>query len=292
MTATHTFLSHHRRTAGWLAALSLWVPTVALPIPALAQSRSLDFPSSGVICDRVVRICYDSNGVSLPLTRRYFDRRAEQNLQRRFSGQQIPREFQLSGGEVCDLRRQICWDDGWKKTNISTRLSRQLFGSDWKAGNQLGNNWNNNWNRNEQASACELSQRGRRLFSGNCSLRRRNTKNGTAYSVEFQDGRQFAFYNRQGELVLRDDTRIWPARYTRSGNEVVFNWADLRLAARTGDLEAYQQGYPNYREGYPNYRGVYPTYREGYPQNYPQNYPPTQNPTGQFLQDLFNNLFR
>lgn len=287
MTATHTFLHQQHRSAAWLAALALCMPAVALPIPALAQSRSLDFPSSGVICDRTVRICYDSNGVSLPLTRRYFDRRAEQNVKRQFSGRQIPREFQLSGGEVCDLRRQICWDDGWKKTNVSTRLSRQLFGSDWKAGNQWGNN---NWNQNEQASVCELSQRGRRLFNGNCSLRRRNTANGTAYSVEFQDGQQFAFYNRQGELVLRDGTRLWPARYTRSGNEVVFNWADLQLAARTDNQQTYQQGYPTYQQGYPTYQQGYP--QQGYPQNYPQNYPPTQNPTGQFLQDLFNNLFR
>lgn len=83
--------------------------------------------------------------------------------------------------------------------------------------------------------------------------------------------------------MLRDGTRLWPARYTRSGNEVVFNWADLQLAARTGNQQTYQQGYPTYQQGYP---------QQGYPQNYPQNYPPTQNPTGQFLQDLFNNLFR
>jgi hypothetical protein len=280
MTATPMPIDQQRRFAGWLAALSLWMPAVFAPIPALAQSRSLDFPSSGVICDRAVRICYDRNGVSLPLTRRYFDRRAEQNLQRQLAGRPIPREFQFSGGEVCDVRRQICWDDGWQKTNVSNRLSQRLFGTVGTPGNQWGNN---NWNQNQQASACELSQRGQSLFNGTCNLRRRDTPNGTAYSVELQDGRRFAFYNRQGQLVLRDGSGTWPARFSQRGNEVVFNWADLRLATRADGQLGYQQSYPG---GYPG------GYQQGYPQNSPQNYPPTQNPTGQFLQDLFNNLFR
>jgi hypothetical protein len=272
MTASSMSLDHLRRFAGWLGALSLWMPAVVLPMPALAQSRSLDFPSRGVICDRAVRICYDRNGVSLPLTRRYFDRRAEQNLQRQLTGRPIPIEFQFSGGEVCDVRRQICWDDGWQKTNVSNRLSRQLFGRVGNPGNQSGNG---NSNQNERTSVCDLSQRGRRIFNGSCSLRQRNTSNGTAYSVELQDGRRYAFYNRRGELVLRDGTGTWPVRYSRRGHEVVFNWADLQLATRSDDQQGYQEGF-----------------QQGYPQNYPQNYPPTQDPTGQFLQDLFNTLFR
>jgi hypothetical protein len=124
-----------------------------------------------------------------------------------------------------------------------------------------------NGNSTIQSSICDLSQRGRRLFNGNCDLRRRITSNGTAYSVELQDGRRFAFYNRQGELVLRDGTGIWLARYARSGSGVLFTWSDLRLETR---------------------RDV----PQGYPHHYPQSYPPIQNPTGQFFQDLFNNLFR
>jgi len=192
----------------------------------------------------------------LPLTRRYFDRNAEQNLQRLLSARLMPSEFQFSGGEVCDVQRRICWDDGSQRRNVSNRLSRQLFGSVGAQGSQSGSN---NGNSTIQANICDLSQRGRRLFNGNCDLRRRNTSNGTAYSVELQDGRRFAFYNRQGELVQRDGTGTWPARISRSGSGVLFTWSDLRLESLT---------------------------------DVPQSYLPTQNPTGQFLLDLFNNLFR
>jgi hypothetical protein len=276
MSARNPLSLLRRHSAGWLAALSLGIGAAALPIQVLAQSSSLDFPSNGVICDRAVRICYDRNGVSLPLTRRSFDRRAEQNLERQLTGRALPTLFQFSGGELCDVRRQICWEDGSQRTNVSNRLSRQLFGNIGAQGNQTGTN---NGNPTIQASLCDLSQRGRRLFNGNCDLRRRNTSNGTAYSVELQDGRRFAFYNRQGELVLRDGTGIWPARFSRSGNGVLFTWSDLRLETRADVQQSYGRGYPQ-------------NYPQIYQQNYPQNYPTIQNPTGQFLQDLFNNLFR
>ncbi|PZV02925.1 MAG: hypothetical protein DCF23_10705 [Cyanobium sp.] len=278
-----------KRSLGWLATLSLLVlPTLSAPLQGQAKTETLTFPSSGVICDSAVRICYDSDGASLPLTRRHFDRRAEQNLKRLLSGRTIPREFQFSGGEVCDVQRQLCWDNGWKKTNVSNRLSRQLFGSvrrsddpwannnsnnnwgnNWgnNSNNNSNNNWNNNstnnWNQNQQANSCELSQSGRSVFNGSCDLRQRSTANGTAYSVELQNGRQFAFYNRQGELVLRDGTGTWPVRTARRGNEVIFSWGNQRLITRVNDQQ------------------VNPT-----------NLSPSLNPTNQFLQGLFNNLFR
>ena len=264
MAARNSLSLLRRQSAGWLAALSLGIPAAALPLPALAQSRSLDFPSNGVICDRAARICYDNNGISLPLTRRYFDQSAEQNLQRLLSGRLRPSEFQLSGGEVCDVQRKACWDDGFRRSNVSNRLSRQLFGGSGSQGNQTGSN---NGNPTIQARLCDLSQRGRRLFNGNCDLRRRNTSNGTAYSVELQDGRRFAFYNRQGELVQRDGTGTWPARFSRSGTGTLFTWSDLRLETRANLPQNDGQGYPQ-------------NYPQSYQQNYPQSYPPTQNPTG------------
>jgi hypothetical protein len=268
MSARNPFPLLRRHSAGWLAALSLGIPVAALPLQALAQSRSLDFPSNGVVCDQAARICYDKNGASLPLTQRYFDRNAEQNLQRLLTARLKPGEFQFSGGEVCDVQREICWENGSQRTNVSNRLSGQLFGRVGGQGNQTGTT---NGNPTIQASICDLSQRGRRLFNGSCDLRRRTTSNGTAYSVELQDGRRFAFYNRQGELVLRDGTGTRPARISRSGSGVLFTWSDLRLETRAEVPQSYEQGYPL---------------------NDTQSYSPTQNPTGQFLQDLFNTMFR
>lgn len=200
-----------------LAAMATVVGGMACPLGAAA----LDLPSQGVICDQPQRICYDKMGASLSQTRRHFGRQAEQQLLRSLSGRPPEREFQFSSGEVCDLRRQVCWDDGWRRSNISNRLTRQLFGTSNSAG----------WGEEQADRRCRLSQRGRMLFSGSCSLTRRTDQGGRAYVVETRDGRLYSFSNRSGRLELRDATGTWPVSTSRRDNAVVFRWADLQLEA-------------------------------------------------------------
>ncbi len=228
----------------------------SLPMPAQAKTGTITFPQSGVICDRGTRICYDRGGISLPLTRREFGNRAEQDLVRKLSGRPSPREFQLSTGEVCDLRRQTCWDDGWRQSNVSYRLSGQLFGL--SAG--PGRPGNPSWTRaNTTNGFCDLSQRGRRIFSGRCELMQRPTASGTAYRVDFRDGRQYSFYNRQGRLVMVDATGTWPVDYSLAGNGGRFRWGSFELLASQS------------RDGGTN--------------------PVRRSSTGVLLQDLINTIF-
>jgi hypothetical protein len=286
----------------WMAAGAVALP-LAATAPAQAQNEGLSFPRNGVICDRATKICYERNGISYSQTRREFGSRAEQNLRRQVSGRPWPDQLSFSSGELCELQRQVCWDDGWKRRNVSKRLSRQLFGSTWNSNawsngntnwnnNNNNNSWNNgnwtnsntnnnnnwgngnnNWNGGntplgQQLSRCELSQRGQPLFRGTCGLRQRATTDGTAYVVELSDGRRYAFRNRQGQLVLNDAANVWPAQFYSRGNDLIFRWADLQLVTQ-----------PTYDYGYgtgPNQRPL----------------PWNQTPTNQFLQDLFNNLFR
>ncbi len=272
------------RLLRWLAASLVALPLAAAD-PARAQRPSLDFPRSGVICDRGSRVCYDSRGVSIGETRRVFGSGAVTNLRRQFDTRTWPTELLFSTGELCDVRRQVCWDDGWQRRNVSKRLSRQLFGNNWNA--NANNNWNNNWNNNpnnggwnngnwnqnprpgQQLSRCELIQSGRRLFDGECALRQRANANGTAYVVELSDGRRYAFRNRQGQLVLNDSDNIWPAQFYNRGNDLVFRWGNQQLVTR-----------PAYGTGY----GLGPN-QGPLPWNQP-------TPSNQFIQDLFNTLFR
>lgn len=280
MSVNKASLSALRFTVGWLAGLPLAL-TVTMPIAALAQSKPLNFPSRGVVCDKAVRICYDSGGVSAPLTRRHFGSRAERDLMRKLSGQPRPREFQFSSGEVCDIFRQTCWDDGWQRTNISNRLTRQLFistgrnnqgnnNSGW-GNNGWGNNgWNdsgpgNNWRQPNQAVGfCQLSQRGQRIFDGQCDLNQRNLDEGTAYVVDFRNGRQYNFYNRQGQLVMRDATGTWPVSYQDRGSSTLFRWGDMELSAGRSGQGPWTGGGQD----------------------------PSLNPTGSLLENLIRNLFR
>ncbi|MCT0217994.1 YcgJ family protein [Synechococcus sp. CS-1329] len=245
------------------ASLALAVGGLALlstlaPQPGWTQSNSLKLIGNGVVCDPGSKTCYDRRGPSLAMTRQEFGQRAEQNLRRQISGRPNSWDLRFSSGEVCDLRQEICWDDGWKRSNLSTRLSRQLFGANggWANNQQPGNNnwgnnawgnggWRNNtWGNNSSSSnnwraptsldsgSCTLSQRGRRIFSGNCNLQRRSGSNGTAFVVNLANGRNYSFYDRRGQLVVVDGNRSWPVAYSRQGGGGEFRWGDLQLVAR------------------------------------------------------------
>ena len=190
---------------------------MTLPLPA----RALVLPSEGVICEPSRRICYDRQGPSLPETRRQFGRRAEQDLLRSISGRPPTRVIQFQSGELCDLQRQMCWDDGAKRSNISKRLTRQLFGTTVSG----------DWEDPRDLSRCQLRQGGRRVFDGPCSFSAIGDRGNRTYVVTTSEGRRYSFTNRFGRLQLRDATGTWPVTTIDRGDTVVFRWADLQLEA-------------------------------------------------------------
>lgn len=260
--------------------------------PASAGTTGLSMPRTGVICDGKTSTCYTADGPSLRETRMEFGNRAEQALLNQLSGRPPAKEFSLSGGELCDLRQRTCWDDGSKRRNVSNRLTQQLWGGGRPSGE-----------RN-----CELSQRGRRLFDGQCRLTRRNDFNGSGYQVETRDGRRYSFStNREGRLVLRDATGTWPVSTSTWGNRVEFRWADLQLVTFRREGEpGYSQGYGsggygsggtgsgygnNYGSG--GYGGQGSGYGSGgYGSGYRGAPAPTPVSPGQALDSILNNLFQ
>jgi len=190
---------------------------MALPLPG----RALDLPRDGVICEPSRSICYDRQGPSLAETRRQFGRRAEQDLLRSLSGRPPARMIQFRSGELCDLQRQICWDDGAKRNNISKRLTRQLFGTTVSG----------DWEDPRDLSRCQLRQGGRRIFDGTCTLSTIGDLGNRTYVVTTSEGRRYSFSNRSGRLQLRDATGTWPVTTIDRGDTVVFRWSDLQLDA-------------------------------------------------------------
>jgi len=204
---------------------------LALPMLALAaappQAQAYGLPRPGVVCDKVQAICYTDQGPSVAQTGREYGRKAQDDLLRSLSGRPPVPVFRLSGGELCDLRQRRCWDDGNQRRNPSNTITRQLFGS--TAGN--GNGWGDNAQSRRQ---CQLEQRGRTLFRGPCDLESRSEGTGTTYRVTTDDGRNYTFFARGNQLLLRDATGLWPVGVRDWGHQVMFRWSDLELKASRG----------------------------------------------------------
>jgi hypothetical protein len=244
----------------------------ALSLPA--QASSVDLVAPSFLCDRSQEICYDAQGPSIEKTRRTYGDKAERRLLNQLSGRPPMTTFTLSNGALCDLRARSCWDDGDRRRNVSNRYTQHLF----SGGGALG------------SRSCQLTQRGRRVFQGSCSLSRRNLPNGTAYLVETQDGRRYSFYNEgSGRLVLRDATGIWPVTTGNVGSQVSFRWADVELlASRPAGTWGSSQGSYGSPYGSPYGSG----YGQGYNQGMPDPRGGAPSTPAQALDTLLNSLFR
>jgi hypothetical protein len=202
------------------------------PLPAWAQA--VQAPAPGVLCDamglRGSGVCYDKNGVSLPLTGRYLGSRAEALLKAYLAGNPTPREFRLSNGTVCSVPERTCWEDGWSKRNVAQRLSRELFTSATSGSTTTDGRPST---PSKETGLCSLSRAGRPLFDGACDLRQVNRGDGvTRYRVRLNSGTTYLFTNRNGTVSIADDFgSTWPVTYVNHGVTGIFRWADMSLVA-------------------------------------------------------------
>jgi len=113
-----------------LLGASLLITSYAMK-PGRAQSQQgISSPTPGVICDQMGPICYDRQGASVRLTQTYFGSNAANRLNNQLRTRPATNDVLLSNGALCDLRAVTCWSDGWRKSQVSTQLSQELFGLD------------------------------------------------------------------------------------------------------------------------------------------------------------------
>lgn len=226
--ATHAALAFTTAVLGtsWLAPSPAAAQSWNAPgrSPAAVADTRIGSPAPGVVCDAVTRICYDGNGVSLPLTRQHMGSWAEWRLARQLSGQPLPTEFRLSDGSLCDVRARTCWSEAFGRRTVATQLSDQLF----RSGNAADQREVHRF-----AGLCNLMRGNRELYSGVCALRRvANSERGvTRYVVRQPDGSQLTFSDRSGRLEVSDGDRSWPATFVDHGLTGVFRWRDMTLVA-------------------------------------------------------------
>jgi hypothetical protein len=86
---------------------------------------SVTTPMAGVICDKKAKICADSTGISVALTKEYLGEKAEKKLMA--MGDFDMSEFVLSNGVRCDTKTQKCTVSKWDQ-KVDAAHTKALFG--------------------------------------------------------------------------------------------------------------------------------------------------------------------
>jgi hypothetical protein len=185
-----------------------------------ASANGITRPTAGVICDPAAELCYDSQGLSLALTREYHGVYAEQKALRQLGGQPAPKVFRLRNGTVCDVGARRCWSDGWDRRNVDERLSQHLFG---QSGGQISGL--------ARQAQCRLSRWFTVLSSGSCEIVEQRGSQGRKLAVTLKDGTTYLVSNVAGEGYRVSDSKgsSWPVRVSDQGNSLSFAWSDRVL---------------------------------------------------------------
>jgi hypothetical protein len=199
----------------------------------------IDTNEPGVVCDAGEQLCYNQNGLSVDTTRRNFGRSSAEKARQLIRRGERGRTFQLSNGVACDVNARTCWDDGWKRRNISGKLTRHLFGSgsQGSGSSSSSTSWNDGWSggSNGYTADCLLRRGGRTLFQGSCELLEQNNGRERRFIATMRNGPRYVFQNRGGNVSIGDGSGgSWPVQYRDYGRAAVFRWADMSLEARQG----------------------------------------------------------
>ena len=182
-------------------------------------ARAVDLRGDGVVCDPERRACYDRYGPALEETGRRYGPRAERDLRIRFSDRPARGEILFSSGELCDFREQRCWDDGWRRRNVSNRLTRHLFGSD-----DAATAFSDGLDR-----PCELRRSGLLIYRGSCRVVAEGSGRGADRRVVAENGSSFRFSDRGNRLWVSDASGSAPVSVSRRSQGVRFRWGRHEL---------------------------------------------------------------
>ena len=202
----------------------------ALPNPA--NQSTITMPAAGVVCDGSNQLCYDSNGLSLPLTRTYFGQYAERTAQQNFASRLPLRRFELSNGVFCQTDRQSCWRIENRQRVQAGRISNQLFA-------QTPNPFPSPTPYPQPGgvtAVCRLLRGGQQLFSGSCALNEIRQGFQPRFEVQLRPGPTYVFEQTNRGYVIADGTGgRWPVSVDDRGNSGSFRWADYRLDVTQSD---------------------------------------------------------
>lgn len=218
------------RSAGTsLLAATAVISTALAGISASAQSKGITYPRAGIVCDQVGQVCYDSYGPSIGITKIYFGQYAADRLTRNFSSADS-RDFRLSSGQACSIKKRTCWDDGWSENNVARGLTKQLFGT------------NNSTNNSRQVSTddgqCKLKKGSKTVYEGSCELKQVSRGERNQYVITLGNGNKYVFRSSDGNTYTISDSsgETWPVKFEDHGPKGVFRFSNYKLIAnQSGD---------------------------------------------------------
>jgi hypothetical protein len=210
------------------------LPAMAAALPNPAGQSTITMPTSGVVCDSSNQLCYDRNGLSLPLTGRYFGQYAERTAQKNFGGRLPLRRFELSNGVFCHTDQASCWRQENGQRVRAGRISEQLFGYQPQPTPQptpfpspyprpvpspIGN-----------TGMCQLIRGNQLLFNGACALSEIRQGYQPRFEVRLRQGATYVFEQSNRGYVITDGSGgRWPVLIEDRGSRGIFSWADMRL---------------------------------------------------------------
>jgi len=200
--------------------------------------QTLLFPSAGVVCDQPAQRCYDSDGLSLRLTRQYFGAFAEQNALANLRGGGNQLSFNLSNGSRCDVRRSTCWSSGYGQPVINQQLTAQLFGGvpqpmpNPQPNPMPGPGPRPNPAPGGYTALCRLTRNASTLYNGPCALNEVRQGYQPRFEVLLQNGPRYVFQQSGTGYQISDGTGgSWPVQFSDNGQSGLFRWADMTLSA-------------------------------------------------------------
>lgn len=217
-----------------LSCCVVLMPAMAAALPNPAGQSTITMPANGVVCDGTNQLCYDRNGLSLPLTGRYFGQYAERTAQQNFGARLPLRRFELSNGVFCQIDQGSCWRQENGQRVRAGRISEQLFGYSPQPTPQPvpyptpypqpsprpGSN----------TALCQLSRGNQLIFNGACALNEIRQGFQPRFEVRLRQGATYVFEQTNRGYVITDGSGgRWPVQIDDRGNRGIFSWADLRL---------------------------------------------------------------
>lgn len=212
-----------------LSVKSFLIVLALLLVPAVSFADDVYSPGPGAVCDKVGQACFDSEGISLGITKDEFGQAAADKIEK--SIEEVgddwdPTRFTMSDGVSCDTQRKMCLDSSGK---LDKKMTITVFG------NIAVNNKDAEGDKKITMldAQCRLHNKksNNNKFDGECKITEKKTDDVVEYIIKFSNGDQYNFVKQSDGYQVETPEGISKniATMTDHGDKGVFAWGKWKL---------------------------------------------------------------